>query len=45
MCPQDTLGQITNKPTDSEGIKYSPSSGQNIGLQKKLDTTCKENAL
>jgi len=25
-------------------VKYNPSFGQNTGLQKKVDTTCKQNA-
>jgi hypothetical protein len=30
--------------TDCEGIKYNPSLGQNTAIQKKVATTCKENA-
>jgi hypothetical protein len=29
------------KCRDCKGIKYNPRSGQNTGLQEKLDTTCK----
>jgi hypothetical protein len=28
-----------------KGIKYNPSFGQNTGLQEKMDTTCKLNAM
>jgi hypothetical protein len=39
----DTLGQII-KQREIRGIKYNPSFGHNIGLDKKLDMTCKQKA-
>ena len=38
------LDGLQNKHRDCNRNKYNSSFGQNIGLRKKLDTTCPQNA-
>jgi hypothetical protein len=38
---ETTLGQITKQYTDYKGVKNNSNFGQIIGIQEKLDTTCK----
>jgi hypothetical protein len=38
------LDRSQNEYRHCKGIKYKPNFGQNIGLQQKMDTTCKSNA-
>jgi hypothetical protein len=38
------LERLQNKYRDFKGIKYNFRFVQNLGLQKQLDATCKQNA-